>query len=84
VTTDKAISINTLNETNLFSYVPKWYKVQNGTSMFGADTLLTYDESRGNVLHECKLNTGKSEKLGKCLERLNAVVSGEDVERESS
>ncbi len=51
ITCEDSISIATLNDANLFSYVPKWYKVQNGNTFHCNDTILTYSESRGNILH---------------------------------
>jgi hypothetical protein len=55
VSTDEKTLIYTLNDANLFSYVPKWYKVPVGSTIFGNDSVVTYSEQRGNILHETNL-----------------------------
>ena len=52
VSTAQNTYIYTLNDANLFSYVPKWYKVPVNSTILGNDTLLTYSEERGSILHE--------------------------------
>lgn len=51
VSTAQKTYVYTLNDANLFSYVPKWYKVPVNATILGNDTLLTYSEERGSVLH---------------------------------
>lgn len=41
-----------MSDTNLFSYVPKWYKVPVNSTIFGNNSVTTYSEQRGNVLHQ--------------------------------
>lgn len=55
VCTEEKTLIYSLNDANLFSYVPKWYKVPVGSSLLGNDSVVTYSEQRGNVLQETKL-----------------------------
>lgn len=55
VCTEEKTLIYSLNDANLFSYVPKWYKVPVGSSLLGNESLVTYSEQKGNVLQETKL-----------------------------
>ncbi len=36
------MQIFTLDESNLFNYVPKWYKVPVGSTILGNESILTY------------------------------------------
>ena len=76
ITCEDSISIATLNEANLFSYVPKWYKVQNGSTFHCNDTILTYSESRGNVLHEYKLNVPLDREINIFIDDLDSTING--------
>lgn len=78
VCTDSKVSICTLNENNLFSYVPKWYKVPVGSTFFGNDTVLTFSENRGRVLHEnhLQINTQDKSELKNRLIALEDCMAG--------
>ena len=42
VSTDDKTFVYTLSDANLFSYVPKWYKVPVGSAILGNESVLTY------------------------------------------
>jgi len=46
-----------MDNTNLFSYVPKWYRVPIESSFCGNESLIKYSESEGQKLTEIKLST---------------------------
>lgn len=50
VITSEKLSICSLDDKNLFSYVPKWHQVPAGTSFNGNDNIIVYSESQGNTL----------------------------------
>ena len=55
VTTDNKLSICSLDDKNLFSYVPKWHQVPAGASFNGNDNMIVYSEEKNNVLEEYKI-----------------------------
>lgn len=77
ITCEDSISIATLNDRDLYSYVPKWYKVQNGNTFHCNDTILTYSESRGNVLHEYKMNVPADKEINAYIDDLDLTIKGQ-------
>lgn len=51
VCTANKTSICTLNDTNLFSYVPKWYSVPVGSAFLGNHAVATFSESKGKIIN---------------------------------
>ena len=44
-----------LSDANLFSYIPKWYRIPASTEFLGNNIVTTYSEQRGATLIEHRL-----------------------------
>ena len=57
VSLENKTQIYTMDDSNLFSYVPKWYKVPVGSTFAANESLLNYSENSGNKLTEITLSS---------------------------
>jgi protein transport protein SEC31 len=75
VSTDSGTEVYSLSDANLFSYVPKWFKVPVGSTLSGSNAVLTYAEQRGNTLQENALpDYGKNSPLRPQLKALSKIT----------
>lgn len=82
VSTENSTYVYSLNDANLFSYVPKWYKVPVASTFCGSHAILTYSEQRGNILQENPLpDHNKKSSLRSKLKTL-ALVADHKLEEE--
>lgn len=51
-----------MDDNNLYSYVPKWYKVPVGTCIGANNNILAYDDKQTTTLKEYKYSI-RNEKL---------------------
>jgi hypothetical protein len=83
VSTEDRTYVCSLNDANLFSYVPKWYKVPVASAVCGSHAVLTYSELRGNVLVETPLpDHNKKSSLRPKLKALAQVANNKLEEEE--
>ena len=73
------ISICSLDDKNLFSYVPKWHQVPAGSSFNGNESMVVYSEANGNTLQEYKIKLKNQNDISDELRKLEKVLKKEDT-----
>lgn len=50
VSTESKLQVYTMDDNNLYSYVPKWYKVPVGTTIGPNNSILSFDDKENTTL----------------------------------
>ena len=69
VSTESKLEVYSIDDNNLYSYVPKWYKIPVSTTIGPNNSILSFDDRQNTTLTEYKYHI-KNKKLGPSIRNL--------------
>lgn len=65
VVTNDGLSICSLDDKNILSYIPKWMKTPVNSTFNGNENIMVFSENRGNVMNEYTVKIPVKKNIGK-------------------